>query len=73
MEGAEGLTQKLSKFTRGSWAGFINKPSNVDINRDGTLSRRSKPVRDAIKEGRYGELLEAFHLRQKLNASQSKK
>lgn len=32
MEGAESLTQKLSKFTRGSWAGFINKPSNVDIN-----------------------------------------
>lgn len=31
MEGAEGLTQKLSKFTRGSWAGFINKSSNVDI------------------------------------------
>lgn len=32
MEGAESLAQKLSKFTRGSWAGFINKPSNVDIN-----------------------------------------
>jgi type IV secretory pathway VirB4 component len=31
MEGAEGLVQKLSKFTRGSWAGFINKPTNVDI------------------------------------------
>jgi len=32
MEGAEGLVQKLSKFTRGSWAGFINRPTNVDIN-----------------------------------------
>jgi len=32
MEGAEGLVQKLSKYTRGTWAGFINKPSNVDIN-----------------------------------------
>ena len=32
MEGAESLAQKLSKFTRGSWAGFINQPSNVDIN-----------------------------------------
>jgi type IV secretory pathway VirB4 component len=31
MEGAEGLVQKLSKFTRGSWAGFINRPTNVDI------------------------------------------
>ncbi len=32
MEGAENLVQKLSKYTRGSWAGFINKPTNVDIN-----------------------------------------
>ena len=32
MDGAETLVQKLSKFTRGTWAGFINKPSNVDIN-----------------------------------------
>jgi len=31
MQGAETLSQKLSKFTRGSWAGFINRPSNVDI------------------------------------------
>ena len=33
MEGSESLVQKLSKFTRGSWAGFLNKPSNVDMNR----------------------------------------
>jgi conjugal transfer ATP-binding protein TraC len=32
MEGAENLVQKLSKYTRGSWAGFINRPTNVDIN-----------------------------------------
>jgi type IV secretory pathway VirB4 component len=32
MEGAEGLVQKLSKYTRGSWAGFINRHTNVDIN-----------------------------------------
>lgn len=31
MEGAQGLVQKLSKYTRGSWAGFINQPTNVDI------------------------------------------
>ena len=31
MEGAESLAQKLSKFTRGSWSGFINRPSTVDI------------------------------------------
>lgn len=33
MEGGESLAQRLSKFTRGTWAGFINKPSNVDINK----------------------------------------
>lgn len=32
MEGAEGLVQKLSKYTKGTWSGFINKPTNVDIN-----------------------------------------
>ena len=33
MEGGESLAQRLSKYTRGTWAGFINKPSNVDINK----------------------------------------
>lgn len=33
MEGGESLAQKLTKYTRGTWAGFINKPSNVDINK----------------------------------------
>ncbi|OHA80022.1 MAG: conjugal transfer protein TraC [Candidatus Yonathbacteria bacterium RIFCSPHIGHO2_01_FULL_44_41] len=33
MEGAEGILIKLTKYTRGSWSGFINQPSNVDINR----------------------------------------
>ncbi len=33
MEGAEGILTKLTKYTRGSWSGFINQPSNVDINR----------------------------------------
>ncbi|MFA6430620.1 MAG: DUF87 domain-containing protein [Candidatus Paceibacterota bacterium] len=32
MDGAEGLVQKLSKYTRGTWAGFLNRPTNVDIN-----------------------------------------
>lgn len=31
MEGGETLVQKLSKYTRGTWAGFINQPSNVNI------------------------------------------
>jgi type IV secretory pathway VirB4 component len=33
MEGAESLVQRLSKFTRGTWSGFVNKPSNIDINK----------------------------------------
>ncbi|MEK7606450.1 MAG: DUF87 domain-containing protein [Patescibacteria group bacterium] len=33
MQGAESLVQRLSKYTKGTWAGFINKPSNVDINK----------------------------------------
>jgi type IV secretory pathway VirB4 component len=33
MEGTESLLARLTKYTRGTWSGFINKPSNVDINK----------------------------------------
>lgn len=33
MEGSESLLTRLTKYTHGTWAGFINKPSNVDINK----------------------------------------
>ncbi len=33
MVGGESLAQRLSKYTQGTWAGFINQPTNVDINR----------------------------------------
>lgn len=33
MEGGESLAQRLLKYTQGTWAGFINKPTNVDINK----------------------------------------
>ncbi len=33
MQGSESLVQRISKYTRGTWAGFINAPSNVDINK----------------------------------------
>lgn len=33
MEGTESLLQRLTKFTHGSWASFINQPTNVDINK----------------------------------------
>ncbi|MDE2037598.1 MAG: DUF87 domain-containing protein, partial [Patescibacteria group bacterium] len=32
MEGADSLVQRLSKYTKGTWSGFINRPSNVEIN-----------------------------------------
>ncbi|MCW9054938.1 MAG: DUF87 domain-containing protein [Candidatus Pacebacteria bacterium] len=33
MEGSESLVQRLHKYTRGTWSGFINRPTNVDINK----------------------------------------
>lgn len=33
MEGGESLATKLSKYTTGTWSGFINKPTNIDINK----------------------------------------
>lgn len=33
MEGGESLLTRLTKYTRGTWAGFINQPTNVDINK----------------------------------------
>jgi len=31
LEGGESLAQRLTKYTKGTWAGFINRPTNVDI------------------------------------------
>jgi conjugal transfer ATP-binding protein TraC len=33
MEGASSLVERLGKYTKGTWSGFINRPSNVDINK----------------------------------------
>lgn len=32
MEGSASLIARLQKYTSGTWAGFMNKPTNVDIN-----------------------------------------
>ncbi len=32
MKGSESLVQKLSKYTRGTWSGFLNRPTNININ-----------------------------------------
>ena len=31
MEGSESLVQRLSKYTHGTWEGFMNRPTNVNI------------------------------------------
>ncbi len=33
MEGGESLAQRLRKYTEGTWSGFINQPTNVDVNK----------------------------------------
>ena len=33
MEGTESLVQRLTKYTKGTWSSFINRPTNVDINK----------------------------------------
>ncbi len=33
MEGSESVLSRLAKYTHGSWSSFLNRPSNVDINR----------------------------------------
>ncbi|MFA7302431.1 MAG: DUF87 domain-containing protein [Candidatus Paceibacterota bacterium] len=32
MEGSEKLIERLSKYTKGTWSGFLNQPTNIDIN-----------------------------------------
>lgn len=33
MEGGESLAMRLRKYTQGTWAEFINRPTNVDLNK----------------------------------------
>lgn len=33
MEGSDSVIQRLVKYTKGSWSTFLNRPSNVDINK----------------------------------------
>ena len=33
MDGSDSVVQRLAKYTRGSWSTFLNRPSNVDINK----------------------------------------
>ncbi len=33
MDGTDTILQKISKYTRGTWAGFLNQPTNVSIDK----------------------------------------
>jgi len=33
MSGSESLVARLSKYTKGTWSGFLNQPTNVDISK----------------------------------------
>ncbi len=33
MEGSESLVQRLTKYTSGTWSGFLNRATNVDMNK----------------------------------------
>ncbi len=33
MDGSDSVVQRLAKYTKGTWATFLNRPSNVDINK----------------------------------------
>jgi len=50
MEGGESLAQRLTKYTKGTWAGFINRPTNIDINKKfivfslGDMEDELKPI-----------------------------
>ena len=37
MEGSTSLVQRLEKYTKGTWAGFLNKATNVDISKRFTV------------------------------------
>ncbi len=37
MDGTESLIQRLEKYTRGTWSGFLNQPTNVDITKRFTV------------------------------------
>lgn len=37
MDGTDSLLQRLEKYTKGTWSGFLNKPTNVDITKRFTV------------------------------------
>jgi type IV secretory pathway VirB4 component len=47
MEGSQSLLERLSKYTRGTWSGFLNQPTNIDIRQQFVFSVRD--MEDELK------------------------
>ncbi len=48
LEGSESLLERLQKYTKGSWAGFINNPTNVNIDQK-CISFSIRDMEDELK------------------------
>ena len=48
MENSERIIERLQKYTKGSWAGFLNNPTNVDINQK-CVSFSIRDMEDELK------------------------
>jgi type IV secretory pathway VirB4 component len=48
LEGTETILQKLQKYTKGSWSGFLNNPTNVDIDKS-CVSFSIRDMEDELK------------------------
>ncbi len=53
MDGSDSVVQRLAKYTKGSWATFLNRASNVDINKKFRRFFRPRHGRRASKPGRH--------------------
>lgn len=48
MENSDRIVERLQKYTKGSWAGFLNNPTNVDINQK-CVSFSIRDMEDELK------------------------
>lgn len=48
LEGSESLIERLQKYTKGSWAGFLNNPTNVNIDQK-CVSFSIRDMEDELK------------------------
>ena len=48
LDGTESILQRLQKYTKGSWAGFLNNPTNVNINQK-CVSFSIRDMEDELK------------------------